>query len=81
MEKEHLLSLIDVCDNNDMILDTGASMMYMQVDIQEAYHFATIDYGFGNVTAEDGIPDLEAPTECEDEEKVSESKISCANEA
>jgi len=75
------VSLIDVCDNNDMILDTGASMMYMQVDIQDAYHFATIDYGFRNVTVDDGIPDLEAPTECEDEEKVSESKISCANGA
>jgi hypothetical protein len=33
VEEEHLLSFIDVCDNN-VILDTGASMMYMQVDIQ-----------------------------------------------
>jgi hypothetical protein len=81
VEEEHLLSLIDVFDNNDMILDTGVSMMYMQVNIQDAYHFTTIDYGFGNVTVEDGIPDLEAPTECEDEEKVSDSKIRCANEA
>ncbi len=31
VEEEHLLSLIDLFDNNDMILDTGASMMYMQV--------------------------------------------------
>ena len=61
--------------------DTGASMMYMQVDTQEAYCFATIDYGFGNVTDEDDIPDLEAPTECEDKEKVSELKINCASEA
>ncbi len=53
VEEEHLLSLIDVCDNNDMILDTGAKMMYMQVDIQDAYHFATNDYGFGNVSVED----------------------------
>jgi hypothetical protein len=45
--------------------------MYMQVGIHDAYHFATIVYGFGNVTVEDGIPDLEAPTECEDKEKVS----------
>jgi hypothetical protein len=51
------------------------------VDIQEAYHFATIDNGFGNVTDEDDIPDLEAPTECEDEEKVSELKSSCTSEA
>jgi hypothetical protein len=81
VEEEHLLLLfINVCDNN-IILDTGASMMYMQVDIQEAYHFTTIDYGFGNVIDEDDIPDLEAPTKCEDKEKVSELKISCANEA
>ena len=33
VEEEHLLSFIDVCDDN-VILDTGASMMYMQVDIQ-----------------------------------------------
>ena len=62
VEEEHLLSFIDVCDDN-VILDTGASMMYIQVDIQEAYRFATIDYGFD-------VPDLEAPTECEDEEKL-----------
>ena len=76
VEEEHLLSLINVFDNNDMILDTGASMMYTQLDIQGAYHFTTI----GDVTVEDDIPDLEAPTEYEDEEKVSELKISCANE-
>ena len=57
VEEEHLLSFINVCDNN-VILDTGASMMYMQVDIQEAYRFATINYGFGNVTDKDDIPDL-----------------------
>ena len=55
--------------------------MYMQVDIQEAYCFATIDYVFWNVTDEDDTPDLEAPTECADEEKVSELKTSCASEA
>jgi len=32
IKEEHLLSFIYVCD---VILDTGASMMYMQVDIQE----------------------------------------------
>jgi hypothetical protein len=33
------------------------------------------------VTDEDDISDLEAPTECEDEEKLSESNASCASEA
>jgi hypothetical protein len=82
VEEEHLLSFIDVCDKN-VILDTGASIC-MQVDIQEAYLSTTIisiDYEFGNVTDEDDILDLEAPTECEDEEKVSELKASCASEA
>jgi hypothetical protein len=49
------------------------------------YHFTTIDYGFGNVTDEDDIPDLEAPTECEDEEKLKEKlkelNASCASKA
>jgi hypothetical protein len=64
------VSYIDVCDS------------YMQVDIQDAYHFATIDgdYRFGNVTDEDDIPELETPTECEDEEKVSELRATCASE-
>ncbi len=61
VEEEYLLSFIDVCDDN-VILDTGASMMYMQVDIHEAYRFSTIDYGFVNVTDKDDIPDLDAPT-------------------
>ena len=71
VEEEVLLSCIDVCDS------------YMQVDIQDAYRFATIDgdYRFGNVTDKDDIPELEAPTECEDEEKVSELwATSCASE-
>jgi hypothetical protein len=57
VEEEVLLSCIDVCDS------------HMQcVDIQDAYRFATIDgdYRFGNVTNEDDIPELEAPTESED---------------
>ena len=33
------------------------------------------------MTNEDDIPDLEAPTECEDEVKVSDLKTSCASEA
>jgi len=68
---EVLLSCIDVCDS------------FMQcVDIQDAYRFATIDgeYRFGNVTDEDDIPELEAPTECKDEDTVSELRASCASE-
>ena len=41
----------------------------------------SINNGFGNVTGEDDIPDLEAPTECGDKEKVSELKTSCASDA
>ena len=37
--------------------------------------------GFENVSDEDDIPDLEAPTECDNKEKVSELKTSCASEA
>jgi len=73
VEEEVLLSCIDVCDCDS----------YMQVDIQDAYHFATIDgdYRFGNVTDEDDIPELEVPTEREDEEKVSKLRAtSCASE-
>ena len=33
------------------------------------------------MTDEDDIPHLEAPTECEDKEKVAESNASCASEA
>ena len=33
------------------------------------------------MTEEDDIPDLEAPTECEDKEKVSKLKTSCTSEA
>jgi len=69
VEEEVLLSCIDVCDS------------CMQVNIQEACHFATIDDNrFRNVTDEDDILDLEAPTECEDKENVSELKASCASE-
>jgi len=55
VQEEVLLSCIDVCDS------------YMQcVDIQDAYRFTTIEgvSRFGNVTDEDDIPELEAPTEC-----------------
>jgi hypothetical protein len=70
VEEEVLLSCVDVCDS------------YMQVDIQDAYHFTTIDgdYRFRNVADEDDIPELETPTECEDEEKVSELRVMCASE-
>ena len=76
VEEEHLLSFVDI---DEAFL--SATMSF--ADIDEAYLSATIistDYGFGNVTDEDGIPHLEAPTECEDEEKVSESNASCASE-
>ncbi len=43
--------------------------------------FIDMDYELGNVTDEGDIPDLEAPTECDDKEKVSELKTSCASEA
>jgi len=43
--------------------------------------FINIDYEFRDLTDEDDILDLEALTECEDEEKVSELKASCASEA
>ena len=77
VEEEHLLSLVDI---DEAYL--SATMSF--VDIDEAYLSATIistDYGFGNVTDEDDIPDLEAPTEYEDQEKLSELKTSCASEA
>jgi hypothetical protein len=80
--KKNIFCHSSMCDEN-VILDTGASIC-MQVDIQEAYLSTTIisiDYEFRNVTDEDDIPDLEAPTKCEDEEKVSELKASCASEA
>ena len=76
VEEEHLLSFVDI---DEAFL--SATMSF--ADIDEAYLSATIistDYGFGNVTDEDDIPHLEAPTECEDEEKVSESNASCASE-
>jgi hypothetical protein len=70
VEEEVLLSCIDVRDS------------YMQVDILDAYRFTTIDgvYRFGNATDEDDIPELETPTECEDKEKVSELRATCASE-
>ena len=49
------------------------------VEEKHLLSFIDIDYEFGDVTDEDDILDLEAATECEDEEKVSELKISCAN--
>ena len=74
VEEEHLLSFIDVCDNDNNFF----------MDIQEAYLSATtipMNYGFGDVTDKDDILDLEAPTECEDEEKVFELRTNCASEA
>ena len=74
VEEEHLLSMVDTCNEVSIFC----------VDIEADYVLApitSIDNGFGNVTEEDDIPDLEAPTKCEDEEKVSELKTSCASEA
>ena len=59
MEEEHLLSFINVCDSN-VILDTGASIC-MQIDIQEAYLSATIDFEFGNLTGKDDTPTERLP--------------------
>ena len=74
VEEEHLLSMVDTCNEVSIFC----------VDIEADYVLApitSIDNGFGNVTEEDDIPDLEAPTKCEDKEKVSELKTSCASEA
>jgi hypothetical protein len=73
VEEEHLLSIVNICDDVSII----------QVDIEAAYVLAlitSIDNGFGNVTDYDDIPDLEIPTECDDEE-VFEWKASCSREA
>jgi hypothetical protein len=51
------------------------------VEEKHLLSFIDIDYEFGDVTDEDDILDLEAATECEDEEKVSEMKTSCVSEA
>ena len=40
VEEEHLLSFIDVCDDN-VILDTGASMMYMREDEEKVSELKT----------------------------------------
>ncbi len=61
VEEEHLLSIVNICDNVSII----------QVDIEAAYVLApitSINYGFGNVTDYDDIPDLETPTKSDDEE-------------
>ncbi len=66
-----------MCD--DVILDTGASIC-MQVDIQEAYvltPIVPIDYGFGNMIDDEDLPNLETPTECENNQKVLKWKEVC----
>jgi hypothetical protein len=73
VEEEHLLSIVDICDDISIV----------QVDIEAAYILApitSIDYGFGNVTDYDDIPDLETPTKSDDEE-VFEWKASCSSKA
>jgi hypothetical protein len=73
VEEEHLLSFVDMCDN-----------VCMQVDIEEAYVLApivSIDYGFGDLTDDEHILDLETPTECENKEEVSKWKAGCSSKA
>jgi hypothetical protein len=73
VEEEHLLSIVDICDDVSIV----------QVDIEAAYLSApitSIDYGIGNVTDYDDIPDLETPTKSDDEE-VFEWKASCSSKA
>ena len=65
--------MVDICNDVSIFC----------VDIEAAHvlaKIASIDNGFGNVTDKDDIPDLEAPTECEDKEIVSELKT-CASKA
>ena len=64
---------MDICDDVSIFC----------LDIEEVYVFApitSIDNGFGNVTDHEDIPELETPTECDDED-MSKSKASCASKA
>jgi hypothetical protein len=73
VEEEHLLSIVDICDNVSII----------QVDIEAAYvlaSIASINYGFRNLTDNDIIPDLETPTKSDDKE-VFKWKASCSSKA
>jgi hypothetical protein len=73
VEEVHLLSIVDICDDISIV----------QVDIEAAYvlaPFTSIDYGFGNVTDYDDIPDLETPTKSDDEE-VFKWKATCSSKA
>ena len=60
------------------------SICVTTVGIEEAYVSApivSIDYGLGNVTDDEDIPELETPTECEDKEEVSDWKAGCSSAA
>ncbi len=73
VEDKYLLSIVDIRDDISII----------QVSIEAAYVSApitSIDYGFGNVTDYDDIPDLETPTKSDDKE-VFKWKASCSSEA
>jgi hypothetical protein len=87
VEEKHLLLFVNMCDNICMQMDIEEA--YVSAPI------VSIDYEFGNVcyssldfgllrgvwnNAEDK-PDLETPTECEDEEDVSEWKAGCSSKA
>ena len=66
--------------NDGNVNRTSSFFLETQHDGNVNNHTITIENGFGNVTDHEDIPDLETPTECEDED-VSESKASCASKA
>jgi hypothetical protein len=70
VEEEHLLSFINVCDNN-VILDTGASMMYMREDqekVSELKTSCTSEARLSNKRHEDHDDDMEPPMSKDDVE-------------
>jgi len=70
VEEEHLLSFIDVCDDN-VILDTGASMMYMHEDkekVSELKTSCTSEAQLSNERHEDHDNDMEPPMSEDDVE-------------
>jgi hypothetical protein len=70
VEEEHLLSFIDVCDDN-VILNTGASMMYMREDeekVSELKTSCTSEPRLSNKRHEDHDDDVEPPMSEDDVE-------------
>ena len=66
--------------NDGDVNRTSSFFLETQNDGNVNNHTNTIENEVGNVTDHKDIPDLETPTECEDED-VSESKASCASKA